>query len=62
MFISDINKTQGAPDPTLGGSADEQAAYCLDSKNLKENIKNVKVVVGEYDVSIDAETEETEFR
>ena len=42
-MISDINATQGAPDPTLGGSADEQAAHCLDSKNLKENIKKILI-------------------
>ena len=33
------------------------AAHCI-----KENIKNVKVVVGEYDVSMDGETEETSYR
>ncbi len=40
---SDINLVQGAPDPTLGGAAGEHAAHCLDSRNLKDNIKKILV-------------------
>ena len=41
--ISDINTVQGAPDPTLGGAAGESASWCLDAKNLKDNIKKILV-------------------
>ena len=40
---SDINAVQGAPDPTLGGEISEAAAWCLDAKNLKENIYKILV-------------------
>ncbi|XP_059097624.1 zinc finger SWIM domain-containing protein 8-like [Tigriopus californicus] len=40
---TDINTVQGAPDPTLGGATGEQAAWCLDAKNLKDNIKKILI-------------------
>eukprot|EP00095_Tigriopus_kingsejongensis_P011250 maker-scaffold550_size154339-snap-gene-0.21 protein:Tk11250 transcript:maker-scaffold550_size154339-snap-gene-0.21-mRNA-1 annotation:"zinc finger swim domain-containing protein 8" len=40
---TDINTVQGAPDPTLGGEVGEQATWCLDAKNLKDNIKKILI-------------------
>jgi hypothetical protein len=40
---SDINTLPGGPDPTLGGAVGEQVAFCLDAKNLKENIQKILV-------------------
>jgi hypothetical protein len=46
----EINTVSGAPDPTAGGSVGEQSAWCLDSKNLRDNIKKIliKVYRGPY--------------
>ncbi|XP_064116671.1 zinc finger SWIM domain-containing protein 8 homolog isoform X1 [Macrobrachium nipponense] len=40
---SDINTVSGAPDPTAGGSANEQMAWWLDENNLHENIHKILV-------------------
>ncbi|XP_069979906.1 zinc finger SWIM domain-containing protein 8 homolog isoform X3 [Penaeus vannamei] len=40
---SDINTVSGAPDPTAGGSANEQMAWWLDESNLHENIHKILV-------------------
>lgn len=40
---SDINKYQGAPDPTAGPSASEQTSWCLDESTLHENVKKTLV-------------------
>ncbi len=34
---------EGAPDPTLGGAAGETAAFCLDARNLRDNIRKILV-------------------
>ena len=44
----DINAEAGAPDPTAGGSVGELSAWCLDSKNLKENIKKILIKVTRF--------------
>lgn len=36
-----INKIKGAPDPTAGASVDANTAWCLDHKQLHENIKKI---------------------
>ena len=41
----DINAEPGAPDPTAGGSVGELSAWCLDSKNLRDNIKKILIKV-----------------
>jgi hypothetical protein len=41
----EINTVSGAPDPTAGGSVGEQSAWCLDSKNLRDNIKKILIKV-----------------
>ena len=38
-----INSANGAPDPTLGGAANEQTPWYLDRKNLKDNIKKILI-------------------
>lgn len=38
-----INSANGAPDPTLGGAANEQTSWYLDGKNLKDNIKKILI-------------------
>ncbi len=43
ISISDINTVPGAPDPTLGGAAGEQAAFCLDARNVRDNILKILV-------------------
>jgi hypothetical protein len=40
---SAINSANGAPDPTLGGAANEQTSWYLDGKNLKDNIKKILI-------------------
>ena len=40
---SKINLTNGAPDPTVCGAANEQKSWYLDEKNLKENIKKILI-------------------
>ncbi|XP_042239030.1 zinc finger SWIM domain-containing protein 8 homolog isoform X2 [Homarus americanus] len=40
---SDINTVSGAPDPTAGGSANEQMAWWLDESNLHDNIHKILV-------------------
>ena len=39
MFL----QVSGAPDPTAGGSANEQMAWWLDESNLHENIHKILV-------------------
>jgi len=38
-----INSVSGAPDPTAGGAVNEQTAWCLDAKNLRDNIKKILI-------------------
>ena len=40
-----INTVCGAPDPTAGGAASEQTSWCLDAKNLRDNIKKILIKV-----------------
>ena len=42
----EINAQPGAPDPTAGGSVGEISTWCLDSKNLRDNIKKILIKVG----------------
>jgi hypothetical protein len=39
----EINAQPGAPDPTAGGSVGEISTWCLDSKNLRDNIKKILI-------------------
>ena len=34
---------QGAPDPTAGGALNDTSSWCLDRKNLKDNIKKILI-------------------
>ena len=46
MFVlpfTDMKSVRGGPDPTLGGAASEQTSWCLDAKNLKDNIKKILI-------------------
>ena len=38
-----INTACGAPDPTAGGNAGEISQFCLDDKNLNDNIKKILI-------------------
>lgn len=42
-LISYTPQVSGAPDPTAGGSANEQMAWWLDESNLHENIHKILV-------------------
>ena len=41
--IAAINDVQGAPDPTAGGALNDTSSWCLDRKNLKDNIKKILI-------------------
>ena len=41
--VTEIQKADGGPDPTIGGEASEQPAWYLDGKNLKDNIKKILI-------------------
>ena len=43
LFSSEMKSVSGAPDPTAGGAASEQTSWCLDAKNLKDNIKKILI-------------------
>lgn len=54
-----MNTQNGAPDPTAGAEANEETSWCLDEKQLHENVKKTLVkfcvpspVVFRYDFSI----------
>lgn len=38
-----MNTISGAPDPTAGAEANEETSWCLDEKQLHENIKKTLV-------------------
>ena len=40
---SEMNTQNGAPDPTLGGELLNQSSWCLDHKNLRDNIKKILI-------------------
>ena len=40
---TEMNTQHGAPDPTLGGIIEEQSSWCLDRKNLRDNIKKILI-------------------
>ena len=42
-LFTDMKSVRGGPDPTLGGAASEQTSWCLDAKNLKDNIKKILI-------------------
>lgn len=39
----EINTISGAPDPTAGAEANEETSWCLDEKQLHENVKKTLV-------------------
>ena len=43
LFFAAINDVQGAPDPTAGGALNDTSSWCLDRKNLKDNIKKILI-------------------
>ena len=40
---TEMNTQNGAPDPTLGGVIEEQSSWCLDRRNLRDNIKKILI-------------------
>lgn len=48
LKTSEINRLQGAPDPTAGASADDESCWHLDAEQVRQQVRNYLLQGGYY--------------